>query len=172
MSPDTQREYHFRRPGLPSRSTAMDFASQDDLVVATIAMALHLPRLLRAFEDGAEDLGLEIIERLTSMGEDGVARPVLVLRGKRLHFHLGLRNAMEEFFAVDREAKPFRVDPGLVDDAYARAKIEDIVSGRMAILKVLEESRDVREAQERIGELADRFEWLRAIFVEERGPGV
>jgi hypothetical protein len=150
----------------------MDFASQDDLVRATIAMALYLPRLLRAFEDGAEDLGLEIVERLASMDEDGVARPVLVVRGKRLRFRLGLRNAMEEFLAVDREAKPFRVDARLADDAYARSKIEDIVSGRMAILKVLEESRDVREAQARIGELAGRFEWLRAIFVEERGPGV
>jgi hypothetical protein len=150
----------------------MDFASQDDLVRATIAMALYFPRLLRAFEDGAEDLGLLIMKRLASMDDDGVARPVLVLRGRWLHFRLGLRSTMEEFLTVDRETNPIRVDARLAADAYARSKIEDIVSGRMAILKVLEESRDIREAQEKIGALGGRFEWLRAIFVEERGPGV
>jgi hypothetical protein len=146
----------------------MDFASHDDLIRATIAMALYLPRLVRAFEEALEDIGLEIIERLALLDGEGIATPVLVVRGERLTFRLGLRNALEDLLAIDREAKPFRADPGLADDAYARSKIEDIVSGRMAILEVLEESRDLQEAQERIGDLAGRFEWLRAVFVEER----
>ena len=149
----------------------MEFASQEDAIRATLAMALHLPRLVRAFEKGVDRIGLEIIERLALLDEDGVARPILVLRGKRLHFRLSLRNAMEEFLSIDGEATPFRVDPLLVDDAHSRAKIEDVVAGRMAILDILEESRDVQEAQARIGELVGCFEWLRAVFVEERAPG-
>jgi hypothetical protein len=74
----------------------------------------------------------------------------------------------------DREARPVRVDPRLVDETYAKAKLADVVAGRLEILKVLEESRDLAEAQARINELAGRFEWLRAVFVENTnasGPG-
>jgi hypothetical protein len=86
---------------------------------------------------------------------------------RRLTFRLGLRNAIEDFLTVDRETRPVRVDPRLADDAYARAKVAEVVAGRLEILKALEGSRDLAEARARIDELAGRFEWLRAVFVEE-----
>jgi hypothetical protein len=95
------------------------------------------------------------------------ACPVLALRGKRLRFRLELRNAFEDLLCVDREERPPRVDPKLADQAYARSKIADMVEGRLAIVQAIEESRDLEEAQRRVGELGDRFEWLRAIFEED-----
>ena len=145
----------------------MDFASPEDSLRATLAVVRYLHALMQAFEKGAEDLGLRIVERRLLATEDETAAPELVVQGARLLFRLGLRNAMEDFLAVDREAKPVRVDPLLDDPTHAKAKIADIVSGRLEILAVLEQSRDVQEAQARAGELAGRFEWLRAMFVEE-----
>jgi hypothetical protein len=80
---------------------------------------------------------------------------------------------MEDFLTVDREARPVRVDPRLVEEAHAKAKVADVVAGRLEILKALDGSRDLAEAQARINELGGRFEWLRAALVEapkEDGP--
>ena len=119
-------------------------------------------------------MGLTVTERSHFIDADGKACPVLGVQGRRLRFWLGLRDAMEDFLTVDRQARPVRVDPRLVDEGYGESKLADAVPGRLGILKALEESRDVAEAQARIGEMADRFEWLRAVFVEEpegEGPG-
>lgn len=110
---------------------------------------------------------MRITERSHFVDEDGKACPTLVVQSGRLTFRLGLRNAMEDFLTVDREARPVRVDPRLADDGYARAKIADVLAGRLEVLKLLDESRNVAEAQARISELVGRFEWLRAVFVEE-----
>jgi hypothetical protein len=152
----------------------MDFASQEETALAMVVTARWLPVLVRSFEKGVQDLGLAITERSHFIDQDGKACPTLGVRGQRLTFRLGLRNAMEDFLTVDREARPVRVDPRLVDETYAKAKLADVVAGRLEILKVLEESRDLAEAQARINELAGRFEWLRAVFVENTnasGPG-
>jgi hypothetical protein len=152
----------------------MEFASQEETALAMVVTARWLPVLVRSFEKGVEDLGLAVTERSHFIDQDGKACPTLGVRGQRLMFRLGLRNALEDFLAVDREARPVRVDPRLVDETYAKAKVADVVARRLEILKILEESRDLAEAQARINELAGRFEWLRAVFVEDtgaEGPG-
>lgn len=148
----------------------MDFASQEDTARAMAAMLRYLPTLVRAFETGVEGLGLTIVERVVSRDAAGAALPTLAAKGRHLIYHLGLRNAIEDFLAVDRDVRPVRVDPGLDDDNYARAKIADIVSGRLKVLKCVEESRDLTEAQERMKELASRFAWLRSLVVDAPGP--
>ena len=147
----------------------MEFASQEETALAMVVTARWLPVLVRSFENGVQDLGLAVTERSHFIDQDGKACPTLGVRGRRLTFRLGLRNAMEDFLTVDREARPVRVDPRLVDETYAKARVADVVAGRLEILKVLEGSRDLAEAQARINELAGRFEWLRAVFVEDPG---
>jgi hypothetical protein len=152
----------------------MEFASPEDNALAMAATARWLPHLLESFEKGVRDLGLTVTERSHFLDEDGKTCPVLGVRGPRLTFRLELRNALEDFLIVDREAVPVRVDPRLADDAYAGAKVAEVVAGRLEILKALEGSRDLAEARARIDELAGRFEWLRTVFVEEpeaEGPG-
>ncbi|MDH3286023.1 MAG: hypothetical protein OEQ13_14920, partial [Acidobacteriota bacterium] len=145
----------------------MEFASQEETALAMVVTARWLPVLVRSFEKGVRDLGLTVTERAHFIDQDGKACPTLGVRGQRLTFRLGLRNAMEDFLTVDREARPVQVDPRLVEEGYAKAKVADVVAGRLEILKVLEGSRDLAEAQARINELAGRFEWLRAVFVED-----
>jgi len=119
----------------------MEFASQRETALAMVVTARWLPVLIRSFEKGVRDLGLRVTERSHFVDQDGKACPTLGVRGRRLTFRLGLRNAMEDFLTVGREARPVRVDPRLVDEAYAKAKVADVVAGRLEILKVLEGSR-------------------------------
>jgi hypothetical protein len=144
----------------------MEFASPEETGRAMIATARYLPSLIQAFEKGVVDLGLTITERSLSQDADGTTLPTLGVQGKHLTLRLGLRNAMEDFLTEDREARPVRVDPRLADDSYARSKIADVVSGRLEVVKAIEESRDLAEAQERMKEFAGRFAWLRALFVD------
>lgn len=130
----------------------MEFASPEETALAMVVTARWLPALVRSFEKGVGDLGLTITERSHFIDQDGKACPTLGVRGQRLTFRLGLRNAMEDFLTVDREARPVRLDPRLVDAAYAKAKVADVVAGRLAILKVLDGSRDLAAAQSRINE--------------------
>jgi hypothetical protein len=152
----------------------MEFASRDDMAYAVIFTLRYLPLLVRSFEAGLEALGLEIIERSQFVDGKGTASPVLVARSKRLRLRLELRHAFEELLTVDREEKLPRVDRHLADEDYAREKLSEIVAGRLAVVKALAESRNAREAKERVGELGGRFAWLRAVFVEDadgEGPG-
>ncbi len=144
----------------------MDFASPQETALAMVAMVRYLPALIRAFETGVEGLGLTITERVLGRDAEGTALPTLVVSGKHLTYRLGLRNAVEDFLAVDREARPVHVDPRLDDDTYARAKIADIVSGRLALVKLIEESRDLAQAQERLKGFAGRFAWIRSAVVD------
>ena len=144
----------------------LNFASQEETARAMVAMVRYLPALVRAFESGVEGLGFTVTERRVTRDADGTALPTLVVKGRTLTYHLGLRNAIEDFLAVDRDARPVHVDPRLDDDTYARTKITDIVSGRLEVLKRVEESRDLREAQERLKELGDRFASLRSVVLD------
>lgn len=80
----------------------MEFASREETALAVVVTARWLPVLVRSFEEGVQDLGLTVTERSHFIDEDGKACPTLVVRGERLTFRLGLRNAMEDFLTVDR----------------------------------------------------------------------
>jgi len=146
------------------------FPCPEDGPRAAVLTARWLPSLIRAFEDGVAALGLRITERSHFVDLDGRTCPTIVARGKRLTLRIGLRNAIEDFLAVDREAEPVRVDERLLDDAYAREKLAGVVDGRLALLRTLEETPDLDTARGRLDELAGQFEWLRAVFVEGAAP--
>ena len=145
----------------------MDFASPEDLFLAALSSVCYLPALLRAFEDGLRALGLEILERSHFLDKGGNACPVLVVRGARLRLRLELRGAFEELLSADGDARPLKVDRQLLNDTYAREKLAQVVSGRLEIVKALEESRSLEDAQKRLMDLGERFEWLRVVFEEE-----
>lgn len=150
----------------------MEFASRQETALAMVVTARWLPVLIQSFEDGVQGLGFMITERSHFTDQDGKACPMLGVRCRRLVVRLGLRNAMENFLMVDREAQPVQVDRRLLDDAYARAKLSDVVSGRLEILEVLDACHDLDTERARLEGLAGRFAWLRAVFVEDaRGPG-
>jgi len=148
----------------------MKFSSPEETLRAAVLTVRWLPALVRAFEDGVTGIGLEITDRSHFLDDEGRACMTLVARGKRLTLRLGLRNALEDFLAVDREARPVQVDDRLADDDYAGRKLAEIVDGRIAIVRTLDESPDIEAARARIDELAERFEWLRTTFVEARPP--
>ena len=122
----------------------MECAWPKQTALAMVATARWLPALVRSFEKGVRDLGPTITERSHFIDEDGKACPMLLVQSERLTFRLGLRNAMEDFLTVDREARTVRVDPRLADEGYARAKIADVVAGRLEMLKILKSTRTRR----------------------------
>ena len=90
-----------------------------------------------------------------------------MVRGERLRLRLELRAALEEFLSAEGEARPMKVDMELLSDIHARKKLAQVVSGRLEIVRALAESQSLADAQTRVGELGERFEWLRVIFEEK-----
>ena len=145
----------------------IDFGSPSEAARAMLLAAKYLPALLNAFEDGVREMGLEVAQRSHYRDGSGAAVPVLVVKGRRNTFRLELRNALEDFLTEDREADPVRVDPRLGDEAYAQVKLAALVRDRLALVEAMEQSRDLDDAKARIEALGDRFEWLRAAFVDD-----
>ena len=146
----------------------MKFASDDETLAAMLVTAKWLPELVRQTEAGVEAMGLVIEKRLSAQHGDGTVEPVLVLKGRRAwKLELHLRNAFEDFLLADREAKPPRLDPRLIDDSFAEGKLADVVAGRLAIVKSIAGSRTARDARRNVEKTARHFEWLR---IWEREP--
>ena len=74
---------------------------------------------------------------------------------------LGLRNALEEFLAVDREENPPRFDMRLLDEKRAEAKLAEIVDGRLAIVRAMPTSRTPKEFRRKVEKIAPAFEYVR-----------
>ena len=107
-------------------------------------------------------MGLTIEKRLSARHEDGTVEPVLVLTGQHgWELELHLRNAFEDLFLADREVKPPRLDPRLLDGSFAERKLADVVVGRLAMVKTIAQSRSARDVRRKIEKTARHFEWLR-----------
>ncbi len=145
----------------------MNFTSEEDTARAMTATARWLPVLIQSLEASVADLGLTILERSRHTDEDGTVCPILVARGRRLTFRLELRNALEDFLTLDRDARPVRVDPRLGDEDYAESKLADVVAERLEIVSILDGCDDLDDARQRIGDLAERFAWVRAVAMED-----
>lgn len=126
----------------------MQFDDPREMLAAMLVTAKWLPQLVRWVEAGVKAMGLTIEKRLSAQCEDGTVEPVLVLRGRHgWELELHLRNAFEDFLLQDREAKPPRLDPRLLDEAYADDKLADVVTGRLAIVETIGGSRTARDVR-------------------------
>ena len=146
----------------------MKFSSDAETLAAMVVTARWLPKLVRRTEAGVRAMGLSIEKRLSAQYDNGTVDPVLVLKGRHAwELELHLRNAFEDFLLADREAKPPRLDPRLLDDSFAEGKLADVVAGRLAIVRTIAESRTARDVRRKIEQTARHFEWLR---IWEREP--
>ena len=140
----------------------MEFSSPEETLAAMLVTAKWLPEIVRRTEAGVKAMGLTIEKRLSARYEDGTVEPVLVLKGPHgWELELHLRNALNDFLLVDREAKPPRLDPRLLDERYAEEKLADVVAGRLAIVRTIAGSRTARDVRRKIEKTARHFQWLR-----------
>jgi hypothetical protein len=131
------------------------FSSDAETLAAMVVTTRWLPELVRRVEAGVKSLGAKIEKKaMLRFGDDTVC-PVLFLRGKRgWQLELRLRNAMEDFLLLDRDERPVRLDPRLMDAEFAAGKLADIVSARLAMVRALNESRragDVAKHLQKLG---------------------
>jgi hypothetical protein len=128
-----------------------------------------LPVLVRRVEAGVMALGAKIKKKAMLALDDGTVCPILFLRGKRgWQLELRLRNAMEDFLLLDRDEKPVRLDPRLLDEEFAEKKLGEVVEGRLAMVQALNESRKVGEVAGKIQKLGGKHGTFR---VWEFGDG-
>ncbi len=140
----------------------MQFDDPREMLAAMLVTARWLPDLVRSVEAGVKAMGLDIEKRLSAQYEDGTVEPVTVLKGRHgCELELHLRNAFKDFLLADREAKPPRLDPRLLDQGYAEEKLADVVASRLAIVKTIAGSRTARDVRRKIEKTARHFEWLR-----------
>jgi hypothetical protein len=126
------------------------------------ASGRYLPILVRVFEEGLKGLEFEIVSRSHYVDGDGTTVPVLEARGRELTFRLELRNAIEDFLAVDREAVPVRIDPKLGDPDYAMEKLQSVLRDRLVLVAAID-SEGVDAAALAI--ISRRFAWVRMVRI-------
>ena len=149
----------------------MKFSSDAETLAAMVVTARWLPELVRRVEKGVKALGSRIEKKAMLRFEDGTVCPVLVLRGKRgWHLELRLRNAMEDFLLLDRDEKPVRLDPRLLDPEFAEKKLGEVVESRLAMVRALNETRKMGEVADRIQKLGGKHGTFR-IWEFEDGAG-
>jgi hypothetical protein len=127
------------------------FSSDAETLVAMVVTTRWLPVLIRRVEVGVKALGAKIEKKAMLRFDDGTVCPVLFLSGKRgWQLELRLRNAMEDFLLLDRDEKPVRLDPRLLDEEFAEKKLGEVVEGRLAMVRALGESRKAGEVAGKI----------------------
>ena len=136
----------------------MKFSSDAETLAAMVVTTRWLPELVRRIEKGVKALGAKIEKKAVLKFEDGTVCPVLFLRGKRgWHLELRLRNALEDFLVLDRDEKPVRLDPRLLDKEFAEKKMGEVVDSRLAMVRALNETRKVGEVAGKIQKLGGKY---------------
>lgn len=134
----------------------LQFQTQGEQLAAMLVTTKWLPELVRRFEKGLGNLGLEIERKEIRKYEDDNVEPVYTVKTPRRGWTIELRlgNTLAEFLTLDRDAKPIRFDPRLLDDDFAGRKLDDLVKSRLDIAWALATSKspkEVRRKVERIG---------------------
>jgi len=130
------------------------FSSGPETVAAMVVTTRWLPELVRRVEKGVKALGVKIEKRVMLKFEDGSVCPALLLRGRRgWHLELRLQNAFADFLTLDRDEKPVRLDPRLLDPEFAEKKMGDVVEGRLAMVRAFNRSRRAGDVAKHIQEL-------------------
>ncbi len=150
----------------------MKFSSDADTLGAMLVTARWLPELVRRIESGVQAMGVVIEKKGLARHADGAVDPVLFLRGRRgWELELRLRNALEDFLLLDRDEKPARFDPRLLDPEYAEKKLGEIVASRLVMVRAINESRQAGEVGKRIEKLASGHGTFRVWEYEDDGDG-
>ena len=144
----------------------MKFSSRGEMLAAVAVTARWLPQLVRRVEAGVKDMGVEITKRFALKSPDETICPTLRLKHGNWEIELRLGNALEDFLLVDREEKPVRLDPRLLDEKFAAKKLGDVVEGRLAMVRAFKESRGAREVAKHIEKHARKGDRYR-IWTEE-----
>ena len=148
----------------------MRFSSEAETMAAMVVTRRWLPVLVRRVEAGVMALGAKIKKKAMLALEDGTVCPVLFLRGKRgWQLELRLRNAMEDFLLLDRDEKPVRLDPRLLDEEFAEKKLGEVVESRLAMVRALNESRKVGDVAGKIQKLGGKHGTYRVWEFEDGG---
>lgn len=149
----------------------MEFSSKAETLAAMVVTIRWLPELVGRVEEGVKALGAKIEKRTMVNYPDGKTDPVLFVRGRRgWHLELHLRNAMEDFLLLDRDEKPVRLDPRLLEPEFAEKKLGEVVEGRLAMVRALNETRKVGEVAGKIQKLGGKYGTYR-IWEFEAGAG-
>ena len=145
----------------------MKFSRDADTLGAMFVTARWLPELVKRVESGVQAMGIVIEKKGLAHHADGAVDPVLFLRGKRgWELELRLRNALEDFLLLDRDEKPARFDPRLLDPEYAETKLGEIVASRLVMVRAINESRQPGEVGKRIEKLASGHGTFRILEYE------
>ncbi len=148
----------------------MKFSSDAETLAAMVVTTRWLPVLVRRVEAGVKALGAKIKKKAMLRFEDGTVCPVLFLRDKRgWQLELSLQNAMEDFLLLDRDEKPVRLDPRLLDEEFAEKKLGEVVEGRLAMVRALGESSKVGEVAGKIQKLGGKHGTYRVWEFEDGG---
>ncbi len=150
----------------------MRFASDQETLAAMLVTTRWLPELVRRVESGVKAMGVVIEKKGIARHADGAVDPVLFLRGRHgWELELRLRNALEDFLTVDRDEKPARFDPRLLDPEYAETKLGEVVESRLVMVRAINESRQAGEVGKRIKKLAPGHGTFRVWEYEDDGGG-
>jgi hypothetical protein len=134
------------------------FSSDAETLAAMVVTVRWLPELVRRVEKGVKALGAKVKKKAMVNYSDGKAGPVLFVRGRhgwRLELHL--RNAMEDFLLLDRDEKPIRLDPRLLDPKFAEKKLGEVLESRLAMVRALNGTRKVGEVAGKIQKLGGKY---------------
>jgi hypothetical protein len=134
------------------------FSSDAETLAAMVVTVRWLPELVRRVEKGVKALGAKVKKKAMVNYPDGKTDPVLFVRGRRgWRLELHLRNAMEDFLLLDRDEKPIRLDPRLLDPKFAEKKLGEVVESRLAMVRALNETRKVGEVAGKIQKLGGKY---------------
>ena len=136
----------------------MKFSSDAETLAAMVVTVRWLPELVRRVEKGVKALGAKVKKKAMVNYPDGKTDPVLFVRGRRgWRIELHLRNAMEDFLLLDRDEKPIRLDPRLLDPKFAEKKLGEVVESRLAMIRALNETSKVGEVAGKIQKLGGKY---------------
>jgi hypothetical protein len=149
----------------------VEFSSKAETLAAMAVTVRWLPELVGRVENGVKALGAKIEKKAMVNYPDGKTDPVLLVRGRRgWQLELHLRNAMQDFLLLDRDEKPIRLDPRLLDDEFAEKKLGEVVEGRLAMVRAFNRSRRAGDVAKHIQKLGAKHGTYR-IWEFEGGAG-
>ena len=151
---------------------SLHFETQAETAAAMVVIAKWLKELVTRIEKGIKDMGLVIERKEMRRNADGEVEPAYKVRSRRPGWTIELRlgNTIAEFITLDRDAKPARFDPRLLDDEFAEKKLDELVKCRLELVRVLATSKSVKDARPKIEALGKEFERLRMWEpLEEKG---
>ena len=145
----------------------LEFQNKEETKEAEAALLIYLPQMLWQFEKGLKMIGATILKKLAHHYDDGGIELgyLLVAGDNRFDFRLG--NALKELLSIDRDEQPMRFDYQLKDMDAGMQKLENIVVGRLELLRTMIESKDKEEFKRRMEGLGRYFDRMRFWYEDE-----